>query len=37
MKTMTLDEASSFLHLSLQDVINQVETGRLPGAKLNNK
>ena len=34
---MTLDEASSFLHLSLQDVINQVETGRLPGAKLNNK
>ena len=37
MKTLSLEEASSFLRLPSHEIINQVEMGRLPGAKLNDE
>lgn len=37
MRTLTLDEASIFLHLSPHDILSRVETGHLPGAKLNDE
>lgn len=37
MKTLSLDEASFFLRLPSHEIINQVEMGRLPGAKLNDE
>lgn len=37
MKTLSLEEASSFLRLPSQEIITQVEMGRLPGAKLNDE
>ena len=37
MRTLSLDEASSFLRLSPHEIITQVELGRLPGAKFNNE
>jgi hypothetical protein len=36
-RTLSLDEASSFLRLPPHEIITQVELGRLPGAKFNNE
>ena len=37
MKTLTLDEASSFLRLLPHEIISRIETGKLPAAKLGNE
>ncbi|MBC7787809.1 MAG: phage integrase SAM-like domain-containing protein [Methylophilaceae bacterium] len=37
MRTLTLDEASSFLRLAPQEIMYKVEIGLLPGATLNNE
>ncbi|ADI30916.1 hypothetical protein [Methylotenera versatilis] len=37
MKTLTLDEASHFLRLAPQEIMSKVETGHLPGAKINDE
>jgi len=36
MRTLNIDEASLFLRLPIDQIISEVESGLLPGAKLNN-
>lgn len=36
MRTLNLDEAAIFLKIPTEHVISKVESGILPGAKLNN-
>ena len=36
MRTLNLDEAALFLRLPIDQIISEVESGLLPGAKLNN-
>ncbi|MBY0377317.1 MAG: helix-turn-helix domain-containing protein, partial [Gammaproteobacteria bacterium] len=37
MRTLTLDEASSFLRLPTHEIISRIETGHLPAAKLGEE
>ena len=37
MRTLSLDEASSFLRLAPQEIMCKVDSGLLPGAKVNNE